>query len=185
MFRSPRPLNVDDRVTLKIEIPDGGGWVFADAQIVRTAPSKRDETTRCLARITPNSPAYQATLSRFVKTAESKRPRTVEAKPIPLHEPTIVMSDDGRNLTARWEDPRAFRRDWAFHLSRGRLPATGSPPRRRAFMMRLMTPDGFVTTFPAEIGEHLKDGWTIRFLIPHDVFDRMRRYAERKTRKVV
>ena len=52
-------------------------------------------------------------------------------------------------------------------------------------MMRIMMPDGFVTTFPAEIGEILKDGWTIRFLIPHDVYGRMQRYAECMTRKVV
>ena len=95
------------------------------------------------------------------------------------------MSEDGRSLTARWHDARAFRRDWAIHLSRGRLPASGLPPRRRAFMMRIIMPDGFVTTFPAEIGETIKDGWTIRFLIPHDVYNRMRQYAERTVRKVV
>jgi hypothetical protein len=52
-------------------------------------------------------------------------------------------------------------------------------------MMRIIMPDGFVTTFPAEIGETIKDGWTIRFLIPHDVYNRMRLYAESAVRKVV
>ena len=159
--------------------------MLAEARVRRTAPSRKDETTRCLARIEPISEAHRYRLANFIKTSASEQVQPKQTKPIPLHEPTIVMSEDGRNLTARWEDPRAFRRDWAIHLSRGRLPATGLPPRRRAFMMRIMTPDGFVTTFPAEIGEKLCNGWTIRFLIPHDVFGRMRSYAERKARKVV
>jgi hypothetical protein len=52
-------------------------------------------------------------------------------------------------------------------------------------MMRIMMPDGFVSTFPAEIGEPLKNGWLVRFLVPHEAFSRMRNYAESRSRKVV
>ncbi len=53
-------------------------------------------------------------------------------------------------------------------------------------MMRLMLPDGFVASFPAEIGEKLQDGWLVRFLVPHDAFSRMSSYAEtRVDRRVV
>ena len=52
-------------------------------------------------------------------------------------------------------------------------------------MMRVMLPDGFVTTFPAEIGETLQDGWLIRFLVPHDAFGRMSEYAETRRDQVV
>ena len=137
-----------------------------------------------MARITSLSHSDMKRLRRFLKAAERTQPPPND-KPISLHEPTISLSSDGRNLTAKWQDPRAFRRDWAIHLSRGRLPATGAPPRRRAFMMRIMMPDGFVTTFPAEIGETIQGGWLVRFLVPHDAFSRMRTFAERRSAKVV
>ena len=184
-FGSPIAFEQDEEVVLKIEIPDGGEWILAEARIVRMAPSKRNETTRCMARISSMQPAHRERLRRHVnRTARPFTPIRVE-KPIALHEPTLSISDDGRNLTAKWQDPRAFRRDWALHISRGRLPAKGSPPRRRAFMMRVMLPDGFVATFPAEIGETLQDGWLIRFLVPHDAFGRMSEYAETRRDQVV
>ena len=183
-FRSPATPQIDEEVVLKIELPDGGSWVMAEARVLRTAPSAQDETTRVLARISSLSHEDMHRLRRFLKTAEREQPERNE-RPIPLHEPTISLSSDGRNLTAKWQDPRAFRRDWALHLSRGRLPANGAPPHRRAFMMRIMMPDGFVTTFPAEIGEHIQGGWLVRFLVPHDAFSRMRTYAERRSAKVV
>ena len=183
-FSISKVLQLNEEVVLKIELPDGGSWLLADARILKTAASRRDEPPRVMARITSLSHADMKRLRRFLKVAEQNRPEPV-AKPISLHEPTISMSTDGRNLTAKWQDPRAFRRDWALHLSRGRLPATGAPPHRRAFMMRIMMPNGFVTTFPAEIGEPIQGGWLVRFLVPHDAFSRMRTFAERRSAKVV
>ena len=183
-FRVAKVPQLNEEVLLKIELPDGGSWLMAEARILRTAPSSREETTRVMARITSLSHSDMKRLRRFLKAAERTQPPPSD-KPISLHEPTISLSSDGRNLTAKWQDPRAFRRDWAIHLSRGRLPATGAPPRRRAFMMRIMMPDGFVTTFPAEIGETIQGGWLVRFLVPHDAFSRMRTFAERRSAKVV
>ena len=186
-FHGPVSFDRDEEVTLKIELPDGSEWILAEARIVRTAPSKRNETTRCMARISHMQPEHRKRLHRHL-SKEKKAAANIEVSPPPiaLHEPTIAMSEDGRSLTAKWYDPRAFRRDWALHISRGRLPANGAPPHRRAFMMRMMLPDGFVASFPAEIGENLKEGWLIRFLVPHDAFSRMREYAEdRRQRQVV
>ena len=184
-FSSPVAFEQNEEVVLKIEIPDGGEWVLAEARIVRMAPSKRDETTRCMARISAMQPAHRERLQRHIARTTKPVVDVGVQKPIPLHEPTLCISDDGRNLTAKWQDPRAFRRDWALHLSRGRLPAKGVPPHRRAFMMRVMLPDGFVASFPAEIGENLQDGWLIRFLVPHDAFSRMSTYAETRQERVV
>lgn len=185
-LRSPVPLQCDEQVTLKIELPETGDWVLAEAKVMRTAPSTRDETTRILARIQSMGPEHEARLQTFVtSTQRVPKPRKIEASPISLHEPTIALSTDGRNLTAKWSDPRAFRRDWALHLSRGRLPASGRPPHRRAFMMRILMPDGFATTFSAEIGETLNNGWLVRFLVPHEAFSRMSSYAEQGQRQVV
>jgi hypothetical protein len=186
-LRSPTDLETHEELTLKIELPDGSEWVLANARVMKTAPSGTDETTRALVRIIGMSPAHRGRLSEFLKEAqngplaEPKEP----IRPIPLHEPTMDMSSDGRNLLVKWSDPRAFRRDWALHISRGRLPAGGTPPHRRAFMMCIMMPDGYVAKFPAEIGETLKDGWLVRFLVPHTAFNRMRGYAEDRKRRVV
>jgi len=186
-FSSPAVLSVDEEVVLKIELPDGGEWIMAEARVIRTAPSGRDETTRCMARLSGLSASHRNRLQAFTSKGLQLQPEAapVSLKPVSLHEPIISLSDDGRNLTARWQDPRAFCRDWALHISRGRLPAGGMPPHRRAFMMRIRMPDGFIATFPAEIGESLKDGWLVRFLVPHEAFLRMRMYAEARTRKVV
>ena len=185
-FGCPADLDANEPVTLKIELPDGGEWILAEATIVRTAPSKRDETTRCMARIARMSAPHRARLKRFLNDTNRRDTNMNIGIPIALHEPTISMSDDGRRLTAKWQDARSFRRDWALHISRGRLPAQGLPPHRRAFMMRMILPDGFVASFPAEIGEQLKEGWLIRFLVPHSAFVRMRDYAEtRQKRQVV
>ena len=157
-FGCPVELDTDEKVTLKIELPDGQEWVLAEATIVRTAPSKRNETTRCMARISRMSSNHRERLTRFLQQ-HIRRPVNMQvSQPISLHEPTLAMSDDGRSLTAKWQDERAFRRDWALHISRGRLPAKGAPPHRRAFMMRIILPDGFVASFPAEIGEQLQGG---------------------------
>lgn len=185
-LRSPEVLRCEELVTLKIELPGPGDWVLAEAKVMRTAPSVRDETTRVLAQIQTMSPAHRERLQTFLKSAGTKPiPQNRIAKPISLHEPTIALSTDGRSLTAKWSDPRAFRRDWALHISRGRLPASGPPPHRRAFMMRILMPDGFVTTFPAEIGEKLNNGWLVRFLVPHEAFNRMHSYAEQQQQQVV
>jgi len=184
-FGSPVAFDQDEEVTLKIEIPDGGEWVMADARIVRMAPSKRDETTRCMARISYMRPEHLERLKRHLTKIQPGSSKVAVTPPISLHEPTLSMSDDGRSITAKWQDPRAFRRDWALHISRGRMPAKGVPPHRRAFMMRVMLPNGYVASFPAEIGEKLKDGWLIRFLVPHEAFTRMRTYAEERRRRRV
>ena len=184
-FRSPTPLNVHEEVVLKIELPDGGEWVMAEARVIRSAPSVHDETTRCLARIYGLSAAHCERLSHFMAGPKTRPFEASVQRPIPIREPIVSLSRDGRKLTAKWTDPSTFRRDWALHLSRGRLPADGVPPHRRAFMMCIMMPDGFVATFPAEIGEGLRDGWLIRFLVPHNAFARMRAYAETRSAKVV
>jgi len=185
-LRSPTQLRLGEAITLKIELPGNGDWVLAEAKVMRTAPSVRDETTRILARIQTMTPVHRERLQTFIKSATAvPKTRNKTSRPISLHEPTIALSTDGRNLTAKWSDPRAFRRDWALHLSRGRLPASGPPPHRRAFMMRILMPDGFVTTFPAEIGETLNNGWLVRFLVPHDAYARMSSYAEQGQQQVV
>ena len=66
-FSCPVELDVDEKVTLKIELPDGREWILADASIVRTAPSKRNETTRCMARISRMSTAHRERLTQFLK----------------------------------------------------------------------------------------------------------------------
>ena len=186
-LRSPVELDSHEEVVLKIELPDGGEWVLAQARVMKTAPSGTDETTRVLARISSMSAEHRLRLKMFLKEASTTSMAQPDkpVRPIPLHEPTIAMSTDGRNLMVKWADPRAFRRDWALHISRGRLPARGTPPHRRAFMMCIMMPDGYVAKFPAEIGETLKDGWLVRFLVPHQAFGRMRGYAEDRKRRVV
>ena len=186
-LRSPTPLRTDDEVTLKLELPDGGEWLLAQARVLKTAPGGFDETTRAIVRISSINERHRSRLHRFLKQSAGG-PRTLPKRveqPIPLHEPTVAMSSDGRNLVVKWSDPRAFRRDWALHLSRGRLPAHGAPPHRRAFMMCVKMPDGYVTKFPAEIGETLNNGWLVRFLVPHAAFGRMRNYAEDHKRQVV
>lgn len=183
-FGSPVAFEQNEEVVLKIEIPDGGEWVLAEARIVRMAPSKRDETTRCMARISAIKTSHGKRLKRYISRINRQTAARMD-QPTALHEPTLSISGDGRLLTAKWQDPRAFCRDWALHLSRGRLPAKGIPPHRRAFMMRLMLPDGFVTSFPAEIGETLQGGWLIRFLVPHDAFSRMTAYAETRVEQRV
>ena len=184
-FRISSDLRPDEEVVLKLELPDGNGWLLSQARILRTAPSNRDEANRVLARITSLSEADLKRLRRFREVAEQRTQTSRPAEPIALHEPTLSLSSDGRSLTARWRDPRAFRRDWALHLSRGRLPANGKPPHRRAFMMRIMMPDGFVAKFPAEIGEKTCSGWLVRFLLPRDAFGRMQTFAERRSARVV
>lgn len=186
-LRSPTPLRTDDEVTLKLELPDGGEWLLAQARVLKTAPGGFDETTRAIVRISSMKDRHRSRLHRFLQQSAGG-PRVLpkrSERPIPLHEPTVAMSSDGRNLVVKWSDPRAFRRDWALHLSRGRLPANGAPPHRRAFMMCVKMPDGYVTKFPAEIGETLNNGWLVRFLVPHAVFSRMRNYAEDHKRQVV
>lgn len=186
-LRSPTDLGTHEELTLKIELPDGSEWVLADARVIKTAPSGTDETTRALVRIIGMTTAHRERLRSFLNEAQSGPLAEPQAtiRPIPLHEPTMDMSSDGRNLFVKWADPRAFRRDWALHISRGRLPARGAPPHRRAFMMCIMMPDGYVAKFPAEIGETLNDGWLVRFLVPHSAFNRMRGYAEDRKRRVV
>ena len=177
-------LQLHEEVTLKLELPDGEGWLMAEARVLRVAASERDDTTRAITRITSLGLSDMKRLRRFLDAAERDAP-PAPPTPIALHEPTVSLSSDGRNLTVKWQDPRAFRRDWALHLSRGRLPARGAPPHRRAFMMRIMMPDGFVTTLPAEIGEKIQGGWLVRFLLPHDAFSRMQTFAERRSAEVV
>ena len=65
-FNGPVLFDRDEEVVLKIEIPDGGEWVLAEARIVRTAPSKRDETTRCMARISSMKPQHRKRLHRHL-----------------------------------------------------------------------------------------------------------------------
>ena len=147
-------LQLHEEVTLKLELPDGEGWLMAEARILRVAASERDDTTRAITRITSLGLSDMKRLRRFLDAAERDAP---PAPPTPI----------------------------ALHLSRGRLPARGEPPHRRAFMMRIMMPDGFVTTLPAEIGEKIKGGWLVRFLLPHDAFSRMQTFAERRSAEVV
>ncbi len=40
-------------------------------------------------------------------------------------------------------------------------------------MLCLITPEGFVTTFPAEVGATVDNGWMARFLIPMGPRQRM------------
>lgn len=186
-LRSPVTVRPNDEITLKLELPNGGEWLLARARVLKTADGDIGEASRVLARISSMSPEHRNQLHAFLERS-ARGPKVMprrSGETIPLHEPSISMSSDGRNLIVKWTDPRAFRRDWALHLSRGRLPAYGSPPHRRAFMMCVMMPDGYVTKFPAEIGETLRDGWLVRFLVPHGAYNRMRDFAEDHKRRVV
>jgi len=51
-------------------------------------------------------------------------------------------------------------------------------------MLRLVLPDGFVATFPAEIAERNTVGWQARFLIPMGIRARMQRGADVAARQV-
>lgn len=186
-LRSPVTLQDHDEFMLKLELPNGGEWILGRARVLKTAEGDAGEATRVLARISSMSPDHRSKLHAFLERS-ARGPKVMPKRTgttIALHEPSVSMSSDGRNLIVKWTDPRAFRRDWALHLSRGRLPAIGSPPHRRAFMMCVMMPDGYVTKFPAEIGETLRDGWLVRFLLPHGAYNRMRDFAEDHKRRVV
>jgi len=183
-LRAPCAPPPETSVIIKIELPDGESWLVAEARIVRCTALKGSRGVRVLTRIDHMGAKDRRRIRDFLGTTEIASPAPL-SPPVPLHEPTIDLSRDGRSLTARWSDARRFRRDWALHISRGRLPVRGRPPQRRAFMMRLVMPDGFVTTFPAEIGESLAEGWLVRFLVPREAFARMICYAEHRSARVV
>jgi len=158
--------------------------------VLKSMIEPRDNMTRGICRMLDLSQRDRARLNAFVDASVKSRRRPenrvaqniyatgsttpgAERGTVPLRDPQMTLSDDGRRITVRWHDRRAFRRDWDMHLSQGRLPAQGPPPRRAAFMLCLITPEGFVSTFPAEIGGTVDKGWVARFLIPMGPRQRM------------
>ena len=198
---SPAGIKVGDHISLKIELTTSSEWVVSDAIVMRAHPYQKDKMTRCVCKLTSLSATDRKKLNGFVASSANRRSRTIDrvspnisavgqrpmpdTSTIPLHEPTIEIATDGRSVTTRWSQHRAFRRDWALHISRGRLPIDGTPPTRRAFMIRMMLPDGFVATFPAEVGEKTKTGWLMRFLVPTNAYGRMAEYSEQRGRQVI
>jgi hypothetical protein len=179
---SPAGIKVGDHISLKIELTSSSEWVVSDAIVMRANPYQKDKMTRCVCKLVSLSAQDRKRLNGFVASSLDRSRDTInrvspnisavgqhrpeDTSTIALHQPTIEIAKDGRSVTTRWSQHRAFRRDWALHISRGRLPIDGIPPSRRAFMIRMMLPDGFVATFPAEVGEKTKSGWLMRFLVP-------------------
>ena len=58
-------LQLHEEVTLKLELPDGEGWLMAEARILRVAASERDDTTRAITRITSLGLSDMKRLRRF------------------------------------------------------------------------------------------------------------------------
>ena len=198
---SPTGIKVGDHISLKIELTSSSEWVVSDAIVMRATPYQKDKMTRCVCKLVSLSATDRKKLEDFVAISMKRRRNPInrisqnisatgqhpasDTSTITLHEPTIELAKDGRSMTTRWSQHRAFRRDWALHISRGRLPIDGTPPNRRAFMIRMMLPDGFVATFPAEVGEKTKTGWLMRFLVPTNAYGRMAQYSEQRDRRVI
>jgi hypothetical protein len=185
---------------LKLELYGAGGSIYTTGHVLKASESKKDQATKAVMQLGQLCDRDQERLQTFLEMQQhpgvlhTRLPRGISVagnspapsstNTIPLRDPLYKLSDDGRRLTVRWHDGRTFRRDWALHLAHGRLPVSCRAPERRAFMLRLVLPDGFVATFPAEIAERNTVGWQARFLIPMGIRARMQRGADVAARQV-
>jgi hypothetical protein len=186
---------------IKLDLEPAGGWIYAPAQVMHTSAQIKHELCDAVLRLLELDERDQERLETF---AEIHRQRSIirrapapgisftgQVEPpasnaaVPIREPQFQLSSDERRLTVRWSDNRSFRQDWAIHLAHGRLLAQCPRPFRRAFMLRIVLPNGFVATFPAEVGETTHEGWNARFLIPFAARRRLEIYAQAAPKRSV
>ena len=149
---------------------------------IRDSSERDQERLQSFVEMQQNAGRPQRRLPKGISVA-GNAPAPAESEAIPLRDPLYNLSEDGRRLTVRWHDGRTFRRDWALHLAHGRLPVSCTAPKRQAFMLRLVLPDGYVATFPAEIAAKNTVGWQARFLVPMAIRERMERTARTTARR--
>jgi hypothetical protein len=200
MLHSTGHLERGMRCELKLELHGAGGSIYTTGLVLKATGPRVDQDTKAVMQLGQLCERDQERLQTFIEIQEypgvshARLPQAISfagsgpppssADTIPLRDPLYKLSDDGRRLTVRWHDGRTYRRDWALHLAHGRLPVSCAPPERRAFMLRLVLPDGFVATFPAEIAERNTVGWQARFLIPMAIRARMQQGADGTPRRL-
>jgi hypothetical protein len=194
MIRTDDFMDVGSRCEVKLDLEPAGGWIYASAQIIHASPFAKDKICRAVLRMVNLSESDRERLETFT---DFQRSCSVTRRPvakgvsftgtapapalettIPIRDPQYQLSESGRSLTVRWREHRALRQDWALHLAHGRLPARCQKPQRRAFMLRIVLPNGFVATFPAEVGERTSEGWNAKFLIPIAARRRIEAFAQ-------
>jgi len=194
MISSPGHLDPHTPCELKIELTRTGEQIYTEAQVLRATSYQTGRGSRAICRMVKLSSQDQKRLERFLNTqrerpnsragitrgiaVSGRTPLPSADQTIPLRDPMFALSEDGRRVTVRWYNGKSYRRDWALHLSNGLLPISCTPPGRSAFMLRLVLPDGFVATFPAEISNQAASGWHARFLIPFGIRHRMQTSAQ-------
>jgi len=185
---------------LKMELHGAGGWIYTSAYVLKASSYQSNQNTKAVVQLLDLSVRDQDRLQTFIDLQRNQgqpsrrlpsgisvagsAPAPSSSGAIPLRDPLYNLSEDGRRLTVRWHNTKIYRRDWALHLAHGRLPVSCTAPRRKTFMLRLVMPNGFVATFPAEIAAQSNMGWQARFLIPMALRDRMQRIAEVAARRV-
>ncbi len=198
MVQSHAYMETGSTCEIKLDLAPAGGWIYSSAQVLRAAPYKKNAINHVVIRMTDLSERDTERLESF---SEIHQKRTIIRRPmasgisftgrtqppsespaIPIREPQFQLSSDERRLTVRWRNERSFRQDWAMHLAHGRLPAECPRPLRRAFMLRVVLPNGFVATFPAEVGEKTHKGWNARFMIPVAARRRLETFAQSTSR---
>ena len=199
MLSSPGDLQRGMQCELKIELNGAGGWIYTQAHVLKATDYSREQNTRAVLQLANLSERDHERLQAYLNLQQNngrpvrRVPRGIavagradppsEIEAIPLRDPLYALSEDGRRLTVRWHDTRTYRRDWALHLAHGRLPVSCNAPKRSAFMLRLILPDGYVATFPAEIAARNEVGWRARFLIPMTLRSHMERSARTTARR--
>ncbi len=200
MLSSPSHLEPGSACELKIELMGAGGWIYTQAHVLQSSDYQSDRNTRAVCHLSALSERDRERLQTYAAVQQNKgapvtrvpcgiafggRSAPPSSSPaIPLRDPLYSISSDDRRLTVRWHDGRAYRRDWALHLALGRLPLTCKTPKGSAFMLRLVLPDGYVATFPAEIRDQTQAGWNAHFFIPLSLRRQMQAYAEGTARRV-
>jgi hypothetical protein len=201
MIQTNDCMDVGSHCEVKLDLERTGGWIYAVAQIIHASPFSSNKECHSVVRMMDLSEQDRDRLAAFTdsKRGQSNTRRPIakgvsfigkESAPtmettIPIRDPQYQLSTNNRRLTVRWRDSHGFRQDWALHLAHGRLPAKCPKPLRRAFMLRVVLPNGFAATFPAEVGEHTNEGWNAKFLIPMSARRRIEAFVQGAPRRSV
>ena len=185
---------------LKLELSGAGGWINTRGRVLKTSKYSKNKETKAILRLDQLSERDQERLDTFVAFQKNQgrpvrrfprgisisgnRPAPSSCTAIPLRDPLSQLSKEGRQLTVSWHSSRTFGRDWALHLAHGRLPLSCPAPERRAFMLRLILPDGTTATFPAEVSDQNSAGWKARFLLPMAIRAQIQAGADAPGRRV-
>jgi len=201
MIQSEGYMKPGTNCEIKLELAPAGGWIYSQAQIIHASPYAEEQQTRAVVRMLDLNARDQERLETYadihhqhclprraptlgISTTGTARP-PADDPTVHIRDPQFQLSDDERRLTVRWQNARTYRQDWAMHLAHGRLPAQCPRPLRRAFMLRLVLPTGFVASFPAEVGEKTHEGWNARFFIPVPARRRMEAIAQVGQRSII